>query len=744
MTTYRYSIVGMKCAGCVQTVEKAVSALNGVQQVSVNFGDHTAAVEATIPSDDVVKAIRAAGYDAALLRSQDEESQKDALFRAEYQQRFRRMLVSIGIGVPVFVISMFNVVPMMVTPQTQLPWAIIGLLSVFVMAYAGGHFYTGAWKQARHGNANMDTLVAIGTAAAWCYSTVVVIAPDLFPHAARHVYFEAAVMIITFVNIGSVLELRARGKTSEAIRRLIGLQPKTARVMRDGKEMDVPIETVGLQETVRVRPGERIAVDGIIIDGHATIDESMLTGEPFPITKQIGDEVIAGTINQAGTFLFQSSRMGADTVLAQIIALVRQAQASKPAIARMVDRVAAVFVPMVLMIAALTFVIWYAAMGAESINLAVVATVTVLIIACPCAMGLATPISVIAAVGKAAELGILIRQGEALQVASHLDVVVVDKTGTLTEGKPRVVTVTAFNNVEENLLIAIAASLEQFSEHPLAQAVLNFAKERQLNWPTANDLAVVPGQGVKGIINGEPVLLGNELFLNTQQIDLTAAAAIVTTHRHQAHTVVYVAKAGKLIGLLAITDPIKADSLTAITRLQNLGLKVVMLTGDHLQTAQAVANQLGIQDVRANVLPAQKAEVITQFQQQGNKVAMVGDGINDAAALAQADIGFAIGTGTDIAMESADITLMRGTLHGVADAIALSQATLRNIKQNLFGAFIYNTVSIPVAAGLLYPFFGIMLNPMIAGAAMALSSVTVVTNANRLRWFKPSRIMTHQ
>ena len=742
MTTYRYSIVGMKCAGCVQTVEKAIGALAGVQRVAVNFGDHTAAVDADISSDEIVKAIRAAGYDAALLRSQDEETQKDAIFRAEYQQRFRRMIVSIVIGVPVFLISMFNVVPMMVTPQTQTPWAVIGLLCAFVMAYAGGHFYTGAWKQARHAKANMDTLVALGTAAAWCYSAVVVIAPDLFPHAARHVYFEAAVMIITFVNIGSVLELRARGKTSEAIRRLIGLQPKTARVVRDGKEQDVPIETVGLQETVRIRPGERIPVDGVIIDGHATIDESMLTGEPYPVAKNTGDEVIAGTINQTGTFLFQSRRIGADTVLAQIIALVRQAQASKPAIARIVDRVAAVFVPVVLLIAVCTFAVWYFVLGAGAINLAVVATVTVLIIACPCAMGLATPISVIAAVGKAAELGILIRQGEALQLASYLDAVVIDKTGTLTEGKPRVVAVTPYGGIDEKQVIALAASLEQHSEHPLAQAILGLAQERQQSLQAVTEFNVLPGQGVTGRLGDAMILLGNELLMRSQSIDMTMADTKVTEHRQQAHTLVYLARAGQLIGLLAITDPIKADSPAAVTRLQALGLKVIMLTGDHVQTAQTVAGQLNIHDVRANVLPAQKAEVITQLQQQGLKVAMVGDGINDAAALAQADIGFAIGTGTDIAMESADITLMRGTLHGVADAIALSQATLRNIKQNLFGAFIYNTVSIPVAAGVLYPAFGIMLNPMIAGAAMALSSVTVVTNANRLRWFKPSPIMT--
>lgn len=736
MTTYRFSIGGMSCAGCVQTVEKSLRAVAAVQTAEVNFGDHTATVVGDVAPEQLIQAVRAAGYDAALLQSQNEESQKEALQREEYQKRFRRMIASIVISVPVFIISMFNIVPMMVTADTQVAWAVIGLLSLFVMVYAGGHFYSGAWKQLQRGSSNMDTLVAIGTGAAWGYSIVVVLLPELFPPEARHVYFEAAVMIITFVNIGSVLELRARGKTSEAIRRLIGLQPKTARVVREGTEQDVPIDTVGLQETVRVRPGERIAVDGIIIDGHATIDESMLTGEPFPVEKKIGDEVIAGTINQAGSFLFQSRRIGADTVLAQIIAMVRQAQASKPAIARIVDRVAAVFVPVVLVIAVLTFAVWYALLGNTGINLAVVATVTVLIIACPCAMGLATPISIIAAVGKAAELGILIRKGESLQVASQLNTIVLDKTGTLTEGKPSVAEIISVADAPNDQIISLAASLEQTSEHPLALAVLQAAHQRQLNLATVDNFSVQPGQGISGLIAGQSILLGNDTYMQSNKVLIESTTRQVDAQRALARTVIYLAIDGKLSGLLAIVDQLKSDAIAAVKELQHLGLQVCMLTGDHEHTAQAVAHQVGITQVVANVKPAEKAEVIARLQQQQQIVAMVGDGINDAAALARADVGFAIGTGTDIAMESADITLMRGSLLGVADAIALSKATLRNIKQNLFGAFIYNTVSIPVAAGLLYPAFGIMLNPMIAGAAMALSSVTVVTNANRLRFFK--------
>lgn len=738
MTTYRLSIGGMSCAGCVKKVETALQAVSGVQQVSVNFGDHTAAVQTDTTVEALIAAVQQAGYKAALLRSADEESQKDALVREEYRQRLWRMNVSLVIAVPVFVISMTGMLSMMVTDSNRWQWLGLGLLSLFVMVYAGGHFYAGAWKQLQHRAANMDTLVAIGTGAAWLYSMAVVIWPEYFPHEARHVYFEAAVMIITFVNIGSVLELRARGKTSEAIKRLIGLQPKTARVVRDGKEADVPIDTVGLQETVRVRPGERIAVDGVIIDGRATIDESMLTGEPFPVEKQIGDEVIAGTINQAGTFLFQSRRIGADTVLAQIIALVRQAQATKPAIARIVDQVAAVFVPVVLLIAVLTFVVWLTAVGVAQINLAMVATVTVLIIACPCAMGLATPISVIAAVGKAAEMGVLIRNGEALQTATRLTTIVVDKTGTLTQGKPSVVEVRVTADKDSSQIIAYAASLEQHSEHPLALAITQAAKQQQARLYALQDFKVLPGEGVSGVLDAQHMLLGNDSLMQANGVLLDATVvADVANQQQLARTVVYLAIDGKLAGLLAIADPIKPDSAAAVQRLQQQGLRVVMLTGDHANTARSVAATLGITEVLANVKPAEKAAAVKNLQQQGQHVAMVGDGINDAAALAQADVGFAIGTGTDIAIESAGITLMRGSLLGVADAIALARATLRNIKQNLFGAFIYNVVSIPVAAGVLYPVAGIMLDPMIAGAAMALSSVTVVTNANRLRFFKP-------
>jgi Cu+-exporting ATPase len=736
-TVYRLSISGMTCAGCVQTVEKALRQVAGVSQATVNFGDHTAAVTTEVASALLIKAVRDAGYDAALLQSHNEEQQKEALAQLEYRKRVRRAVVSVLIGVPLFVTGMFNILPMMVTAETRLLWLAIGLVSMLVMTYAGGHFYVGAWKNLRRRQANMDTLVALGTGSAWLYSMAVVLWPTLFPEQARHAYFEAAVMIITFVNIGSVLELRARGKTSEAIRRLIGLQPKTARVIRDGKELDVPIETVGLQETVRVRPGERIAVDGIIIDGHTTIDESMLTGEPFPVEKKAGDEVAAGTINATGTFLFQAKRIGADTVLSQIIALVRQAQSSKPAIARLVDKVAAVFVPIVLVIAALTFITWYAVVGSEQINFALVATVTVLIIACPCAMGLATPISIMVAVGKAAELGILIRNGEALQQASQLNTVVVDKTGTLTEGKPSVVGMEVNDGVNVDHLLQLAASIENTSEHPLAQAIVNAAKEKQLALLAVADFKVIPGQGVTGIVAGKVLLLGNDTLMQTYHIEWARFANVITTRRAQAQTIVFCAYADQLLGLVAIADKIKTDAATAIARLKKSGLEVVMLTGDHAHTAQAVAKQLGIDRVFAQVQPAAKQQVIMDLQKQKHSVAMVGDGINDAAALARADVGFAIGTGTDVAMESAAITLMRGSLHGVADAIALSKATLRNIKENLFGAFIYNIVSIPVAAGLLYPFTQIMLDPMIAGAAMALSSVTVVTNANRLRFFKP-------
>jgi Cu+-exporting ATPase len=547
-------------------------------------------------------------------------------------------------------------------------------------------------------------------------------------------------VIIALINLGQALELRARGKTSEAIKRLIGLQPKTARVVRDGRELDVPIEAVGLGETIRVRPGEKIPVDGVILEGRSSIDESMLTGEPLPVEKGPGDEVTGGTLNTTGTFLFKATRIGRDTALARIIEMVRQAQASKPAIGRLADKVASVFVPAVLIVAVLTFLAWFNLGPPPVLSYALVATMTVLIIACPCALGLATPISIMVGVGKAAEYGILIRNGEALQQAGRLTAIVLDKTGTVTEGRPTVTVLKPAGGFDEVALLALAAGVEAGSEHPLAQAIVAAARARGIAPAAVEGFEALAGRGVRarlGAGDGRTVLLGNARLMAEQGIALGPLAEEAARLAAEAHTPVFLAVDGRPAGIVAVADPIKPDSRDAIARLHALGLKVAMITGDNRRTAEAVARQVGVDEVYAEVLPPDKQSHVAALQARGEVVGMVGDGINDAPALAQADVGFAIGTGTDVAIESADVALMRGSLHGVPDAIAISKATVRNIKQNLFGAFVYNTLGIPVAAGALYPFFGILLNPMIAGAAMAMSSVTVVSNANRLRFWRP-------
>ncbi len=726
----------MSCAGCVATVEEALQKAPGVSVASVNFAEHTADVNGEADVEALIKAVEAAGYEAAELKGSDEEAQeKEAAELTYYRQLLKKSAVAAVVGVPLFVMGLFGAMPGM-SGSGRLFWLVVAALSLFVLIYSGGRFFSGAWKSFKNHNANMDTLIALGTGTAWAYSMLITLIPDLVPEQARHVYFEAAVIIIALINFGSALEMRARGKTSEAIKRLIGLQPKTARVMRDGQELDVPIEQVGLDDTLRLRPGEKIAVDGVIIDGHTRVDESMLTGEPMPVEKQIGDEVVGGTINKSGSVLFRATRIGKDTALAQIIEMVRQAQNSKPAIGRLVDKIAAVFVPTVLIIAVLTFMVWFNFGPEPKAAYVLVTTMTVLIIACPCALGLATPISIMVGVGKAAEFGVLIRNGEALQRAGQLTTVVLDKTGTVTEGLPAVTELISVTGDEAELL-RLAASLEAGSEHPLAEAIVSAAKQRGLELKSVQNFSAIAGHGVSGELDGQQVLLGNRKLMSDEQIDISEHTELAQRLATQAQTPMYLAVAGRYAGIVAVADPIKQDSKTAIERLHQAGLKVVMLTGDNVATAQAVAKQVGVDEVMAEVLPEDKADKVAELQRHGEVVAMVGDGINDAPALARADVGFAIGTGTDVAIESADITLMRGSLHGVADAIAISKATLRNIKQNLFGAFIYNSLGIPVAAGVLFPFTGLLLNPVIAGAAMAMSSVTVVSNANRLRLFKP-------
>jgi len=735
----RLSVGGMHCAGCVSKVEKALANVPGVAEANVNLVEHTASVYGTADPKSLITAVAAAGYEAAELKSRADESAKEAAEAGHVRTLVRKTIVAGIVAAPLFVGEMAMLMPTLHEPGGQLYGLIAAIATLVVLVYSGGHFFRGAWKSFRNHNANMDTLIALGTGSAWIYSVAVLAAPQLVPTLAQHAYFEAAAVIIALINLGQFLEVRARGKTSQAIKRLIGLQPRTARVVRDGKELDIPIEEVGLSETVRVRPGEKIPVDGVILEGHSNIDESMLTGEPLPVGKKAGDEVAGGTLNTTGTFLFRATRIGEDTVLARIIDMVRRAQNSKPAIGRLADRISAVFVPSVLIIATITFVAWFNLGPDPVVGFALVATMTVLVIACPCALGLATPISIIVGVGKAAESGILIRNGEALQQAGRLTTVVLDKTGTVTEGRPAVVGLYPAGGVSEDELLRLAASVETGSEHPLAQAILAAARERGLAVTNATNFETVSGAGAQATIDGRRVALGNPRFMEQLGVDAAALYERAHTASLLGQTPIHVAIDDRTAGIVAIADPIKSDSREAVARLHALGLTVVMLTGDNAATARAVADQVGIDDVLAEVLPADKAAKVAELQQKGEVVGMVGDGINDAPALAQANVGIAIGTGTDVAIESADITLMRGSLNGIPDAIAISVATVRNIKQNLFGAFIYNTLGIPVAAGVLFPLFGILLNPMIAGAAMAMSSVTVVSNANRLRWYTPPR-----
>ena len=734
----RLSIAGMSCAGCVATVENALKNVPGVTEATVNFAEHTATVTGTVDPQALITAVRAASYDAAVLRGLDDESEKEAAERTHYRRLLRKFMVAAAVGAPLMAAEWLGFMLHLDAPGTMPFWLAVAAVSLFVLVYSAGHMFVGAWKSFRAHNANMDTLIALGTGAAWVYSALVVVFPGSVPESARHAYFEAAAIIIALINLGQALEMRARGKTSEAIKRLIGLQPKTARVVRNGVEQDVPISEVGLDETLRVRPGEKIPVDGVIVEGHSSVDESMLTGEPMPVEKHVGDEVTGGTLNTSGTFLFQAKRIGADTALARIIEMVRRAQSSKPAIGRLADRISSVFVPTVLIIAVLTLLAWFNFGPEPKLSFMLVTTMTVLIIACPCALGLATPISIMVGVGKAAEYGILIRNGEALQQAGKLTTVVLDKTGTVTAGHPAVTALLPINGFDDKQLLTLAASLEAGSEHPLAQAIVEAAHARSLSLLPLSGFEALTGRGVRGSVDGRVVLFGNARFMNEQGIELGDLPTRAAKLAEQAQTPMYLAVDEKAAGIVAVADPIKPDSKAAIARMHALGLKVVMITGDNRATAEAVARQVGIDEVLAEVLPGDKAAKVAELQSRGKVVGMVGDGINDAPALAQADVGYAIGTGTDVAIESADVTLMRGSLHGVPDAIAISRATVRNIKQNLFGAFIYNVLGIPIAAGVLYPFIGLLLNPVIAGAAMAMSSVTVVSNANRLRWLTPA------
>lgn len=744
MPVYELLIDGASCGSCVKKIETAIQQVEGVEKAEMNFAQRTVSVSTTSNSDALILAVEEAGYNATLSQAENEEqalSEKEAADWAYYKKLMRDMTFALSLGVPLMLYGLITGEMSVNSTQEQFVWFVVGLLTLLVMVFSGRHFYVGAWQSFKNHSANMDTLIALGTGTAWLYSMVVVFAPEAVPEMARHVYFEATAMIIGLINLGLALELKARGRTSDAIKRLIGLQPKTARVIRDGQEVDIDIDQVLLNDIVRVRPGEKISVDGTVIEGHTAIDESMLTGEPMPVEKTEGANVAAGTINKTGSILFKATRVGKNTSLANIIRMVKQAQNSKPPIGRLADVISAYFVPVIMIIAVVSAMVWLNFGPHPAIAYALVTATTVLIIACPCALGLATPMSVMVGIGKSAEAGVLIRNGEALQTASQITAMVLDKTGTITLGAPKltdilVTDIMAAKGFTEATILQFAATLESGSEHPLAMAIMETANEKGIEAGKAHSFKAIAGHGVQAEVDGKTLLFGNEKLMRSNKIDLDDFVEQAQQLAAEAKTPMYLSIDNQLAAIIAVADPIKDDSIAAIKRLQDNGMRVIMLTGDNRATAKAVADKVGITEFFAEVLPEEKSAKVQELQAQGEIVGMTGDGINDAPALAIANVGFAIGTGTDVAIESSDITLMRGSLHGLADAIAISKATLRNIKQNLFGAFIYNAAGVPIAAGVLFPVFGLLLNPVIAGAAMAFSSVTVVTNANRLRFFK--------
>ncbi|EJD6082282.1 MULTISPECIES: copper-exporting P-type ATPase CopA [Providencia] len=728
---------GMTCASCVSKVQKALNSVPGVENARVNLAERSALVTGTAVPEDLINAVIKAGYGAEIIQDEAKRRERQQEVAQGNMRRFRwQSALALALGIPVMVWGMMGD-NMVLTEQNHTIWLTIGLLTLAVMVFAGGHFYRNAWQSLKNGSATMDTLVALGTGAAWLYSIVVNIWPEWFPDQARHLYYEASAMIIGLINLGHALEQRARQRSSKALERLLDLTPPTARVVTEQGEVDMPLEQVTKGMVLRLATGDRVPVDGEIIEGEVWLDEAMLTGEPIPQQKSKGDQVHAGTVVQDGTVLFRAAAVGSQTTLARIIYLVRQAQSSKPQIGQLADRISAVFVPIVVAIALISGAIWYFVGPAPQITYALVITTTVLIIACPCALGLATPMSIISGVGRAAEFGVLVRDADALQQASELDTIVFDKTGTLTEGMPQVTDIHVFNGYEQDTALQLAASLENGSNHPLARAVL--ARAKGLTLPTNEQFRTLAGLGVSAIINGQTILLGNQKLLTQNNIDTRDIEETLHQQATQGVTPVMLAVDGKVAALLSIRDPLREDSISALSRLHKQGFRLVMLTGDNPVTANAIAKEAGIDEVIAGVMPDGKSAAIEALQAKGHKVAMVGDGINDAPALARADVGIAMGGGSDIAIETASITLMRQSLHGVADAVSISKGTLRNMKQNLFGAFVYNTLGIPIAAGILYPITGTLLNPVVAGAAMALSSITVVSNANRLLRFKPEK-----
>ena len=734
MAVYQYALHNVRCAGCVRSVEKSLKQTPEIEDFALNFADRTLSVQTAADPSVVVTAVEAAGYGASLLQDEEDYDRRAEQEQNAFRQTLRRSLVALLVGGLLMLGMLVGWMPDLNTAAGIWQGVAMGGITLAIMVYSAGHIYRGAWTGLFHGDLNMDTLIALGTGAAWLYSSGLLLtsalAPGLLPEAAMHLYYEAAVMILGFILLGQALESRARGNTNTALRKLLDLQPREALRIRDGESRLVPVAMLQPGDRVRVRPGESVPVDGRVLEGVSHIDESMLTGEPVPVKRETGDEVAGGTVNGQGSLLIEVTAVGQKTLLAQIVATVREAQNAKPELGRLADRIAGIFVPVVIAIALVTALAWLVLGPAPSWTYAVVTALTVLIVACPCALGLATPMSVMVGVGRAAERGVLIRNGDALQLAQSITTVVVDKTGTLTEGRPAVVD--SHIEGDNKHLLACAAAVEQHSEHPLAQAVLAFAEVQGVKPGVAEQFEAVAGRGVRAQVDGQAVLLGNEVFLQESGVDTSSFTAQGQSFSRAGRSLVWMAVDNRVALLLAIADPLRDDSVQAVKQLHEQGLEVVMLSGDNRATAEAIAAEAGIDRVIAEVKPEQKLEAIRELQAQGKTVAMVGDGINDAPALAQADIGYAMGSGTDVAMTTADVTLMRSSLTSVVDAIAVSRATVRNIKQNLFGAFIYNSLAIPVAAGVLYPVFGLLLNPAVAGAAMALSSVTVVFNARRL------------
>lgn len=750
---------GMSCASCANNIEEAIRSVPGVEACSVNFGAEQAAVSYDPSKTDVAaiqEAVDEAGYSALPIQDDVLAPEDDAERRerqAENQKLTRRVWVS-GVISAILVIGSLPAMTGLPIPFIPMwlhdPWFQL-VLTAPVLFWAGSGFFINAWKALKRHTATMDTLVAVGTGTAYLYSLFPTLNSQWFIAQGLRpdVYFEAAAVIIALLLLGRLLENRAKGQTSEAIRKLMGLQAKTARVIRNGREVDVPISEVVLGDIILVRPGEKIPVDGEIVEGSSTIDEAMVTGESVPVKKHPGDEVIGATINKTGSFQFRATRVGKDTFLAQIVKLVQQAQGSKAPIQRLADQVTGWFVPAVIAIAILTFILWFNIMG--NVTMALITTVGVLIIACPCALGLATPTSIMVGTGKGAENGILIKGAESLELSHKLQTIVLDKTGTITQGKPTVtdyVTVNGTANSNELKLLRLAASVERNSEHPLAEAVVQYSQAQGVDLVTVQEFEAIAGSGVQGYVSvreASPqenhwIQIGTHRWMNELGIETSALQQQWDKLEYLGRTVIWIAVDGKVEGIMGIADAVKPSSVSAIRTLQKMGLEVVMLTGDNQRTANVIAREVGIQRVFAEVRPDQKAATVERIQAEGKVVAMVGDGINDAPALAQADVGIAIGTGTDVAIAASDITLISGDLQGIVTAIQLSRATIRNIKQNLFFAFIYNVAGIPIAAGILYPIFGWLLSPIIAGAAMAFSSVSVVTNALRLRNFKPASV----